>query len=67
MKMLFHYTYLPFLLSNPKILKAFQNIFSTKMKPTINAQQKEKNDSRKAKEVGEERKWKEKVNDPVSL
>ena len=54
--MLFHYTYLPFLLSNPKILKAFQNIFSTKMKPTINAQQKEKNDSRKAKEAGEKRK-----------
>ena len=57
----FSTTYLPFLSSNPKILKPFLKTFPTKMKPTnVNSQQKEKkkkrkNEARKAKKEGGEK------------
>ena len=54
MKMLFHYTHLPFLLSNPKILKDFLKMFPTKMKPKCPA--KEKKGGNKREKRGEERK-----------
>ena len=49
-------THLPFLLSNPKILKALPKTFPHKMKPTINAQQQKKKWGEKSKRRGEERK-----------
>ena len=65
MKMLFHYTHLPFLLSNPKILKDFLKTFPTKMKPKCPA--KEKKGGNKREKRGEERKWKVKVKTAESL
>jgi len=53
-------THPPFLLSNPKILKAFPKTFPTKMKPT-KCTAKEKKWSKKSDKRGEERKWKVKV------
>ena len=47
-------THLPFLSSNPKILTAFRNTFSTKMKPT-ECPAKAKNEARKAKKEGGEK------------
>ena len=50
-KKIFSTTHLPFLSSNPKILKPFLKTFPTKMKPTnVNAQQKEKKKKKKKKE-----------------
>ena len=63
-KKIFSTTPLPFLSSNPKILKPFLKTFPTKMKPSnVNAQQKEKkekekerkNEARKAKKEGGEK------------
>ena len=50
MKMLFHYTHLPFLLSNPKILKGFLKTFPTKMKPKCPAKEKKKEAIKEKKE-----------------
>ena len=53
MKILFHYTHLPFLSSNPKI-KAFLATltFPTKMKPTNCPAREKKKEARKAKKEG---------------
>ena len=48
---IFSFTHLPFLSSNPKVVKAFQESFPTKMKPT-KCPGKEKNKTRKVKEEG---------------
>ena len=45
-------THLPFLSSNPKILKAFVKTFRTKVKPTKCAVRGKKNEARKAKKEG---------------
>ena len=44
--------HLPFLSSNPKILKAFVKTFHTKVKPTKCAARGKKNEARKAKKEG---------------
>ena len=59
-------THLPFLSSNPKILKAFLKTFPTKMKPTkCSAKEKQMRQDKWKKR--EERKWKVKVKTAVSL
>ena len=63
-------THLPFLLSNPKILKPFLKTFLTKMKPSnINAQQegKKKEAIKAKKEARGKRKPKVKIKTAVSL
>ena len=62
----FSTTHLPFLLPNPKILKAFLKAFSTKMKPT-KCPANEKPWGNKSETRGEERKRKVKVKIAVSL
>ena len=59
-------THLPFLSSNPKILKAFLKTFPTKMKPT-KCPAKEKKMRQKNWKRGEERKRKVEVKTAVSL
>ena len=59
-------THLPFLSSNPKILKAFLKTFPTKMKPTKCPAREKKNEARKVKKRGGE-KAKGKVKTAVSL
>ena len=66
MKILFHVTHLPFLSSNPKILKAFLKTFATKMKPT-KCPARGKKWGKKSEKRGEERKRKVKVKTSVSL
>ena len=53
-------THIPFLLTDPKILKAFPNTFRTKMKPT-KCLAREKKLGKKSEIRGEERKLKRKV------
>ena len=48
-------TNLPFLSSNPKILKAFLKTFPTKMKPTKCPTKEKKNETRKTKKKRERR------------
>ena len=59
-------THLPFLSSNPNILKAFLKTFATKMKPT-KCPAREKKRGKKSKKRGEERTRKVKVKTAVSL
>ena len=59
-------THQPFLLSNPKILKALPKTFPYKMKPT-KCSATEKNWGEKSKRKGEEGEQKEKVKSAVSL
>ena len=59
-------TRLPFLSSNPNILKPFLKTFPTKMKPT-KCSTKEKKWGKKSENKAEERKRKVKVKTPVSL
>ena len=59
-------TRLPFLSSNPNILKPFLKTFPTKMKPT-KCSRKEKKWGKKSENKAEERKRKVKVKTPVSL
>ena len=59
--------HLPFLSPNPKILKAFLKTLPTKMKPTKCPAREKKNEARKAKKRGEERKRKVNVKTAVSL
>ena len=57
MKILFHVTHLPFLSSNPKILKAFLKTFATKMKPTkCPAREKKMRHEKQKKRRGEKEK-----------
>ena len=61
-------THLPFLLFNPKILKAFLKTFPNKMKPTIIMPSKrKKNEARKAKKEGRRESRKLKVKTAASL
>ena len=63
----FSTTHLPFLLSNPKILKAFQKTFRTKMKLTKCLAAEKKKWGIRSERRGEERKRKVKVKTAVSL
>ena len=62
----FSTSHLPFLSSNPKILKLSQKLFPPKWS-LLNAQQKKQNEARKSEKRGEERKRKVKVKTAVSL
>ena len=59
-------TLLPFLSSNPKIVKAFPKTLPTKMKPS-KCPAREKKKGKKSERRGKERKWKEKVKTALSL